>query len=80
MWQLVDDQLYQKFTFKDFKVAFAFMSHVAEAAEEMQHHPRWSNQWNEVEIWLSTHDAGDSVTDKDRALAEAIDALNGKGQ
>jgi 4a-hydroxytetrahydrobiopterin dehydratase len=41
----------------------------------MNHHPNWSNVYNVVEIWLSTHDAGNIVTEKDRALANAIDAL-----
>jgi 4a-hydroxytetrahydrobiopterin dehydratase len=42
----------------------------------MDHHPLWTNVYNQVEIWLSTHDAGDIVTDKDRALAKKIDALS----
>jgi len=41
----------------------------------MNHHPLWTNVWNKVDIRLSTHDAGDVVTDKDRKLAEAIDKL-----
>jgi pterin-4a-carbinolamine dehydratase/ribonuclease HI len=74
MWQNQNDQLYKQFEFKDFKEAFAFMTRVAELAEARQHHPRWSNSWNRVEIWLSTHDAGDTVTDKDEELSKAIDA------
>lgn len=53
------------------------MTRVALAAEKMDHHPKWTNVWNTVEIWLSTHDAGDVVTDKDRRLANAIDGLVG---
>jgi 4a-hydroxytetrahydrobiopterin dehydratase len=49
---------------------------VALIAEKMDHHPRWTNVWNTVEVWLSTHSAGDIVTEKDRKLASAIDALN----
>jgi len=41
----------------------------------MEHHPTWTNTYNKVEIWLNTHDAGDIVTDKDRALAKGIDQL-----
>jgi len=44
-------------------------------AETANHHPNWSNVWNKVEINLTTHDAGNTVTDKDRKLAKAIDAL-----
>jgi 4a-hydroxytetrahydrobiopterin dehydratase len=76
-WQEKDNALYRKLEFKDFNEAFGFMSRVAMIAEKMNHHPKWTNTWNTVEIWLSTHDAGDVVTDKDRKLAERIDALVG---
>lgn len=59
--------------FKDFSEAFAFMTRVAMVAEKMDHHPSWSNTYNKVSINLSTHDAGNVVTDKDRQLAAAID-------
>lgn len=75
MWQEENNSLYRKFTFKDFSEAFAFMTRVALVAEKMNHHPKWTNVWNTVEIWLSTHDAGNVVTDRDRKLAEKIDAL-----
>jgi 4a-hydroxytetrahydrobiopterin dehydratase len=75
MWQEVDNSLYRKFTFKDFNEAFAFMTRVALVAEKMNHHPKWTNVWNTVEVWLSTHDAGDVVTERDRKLADKIDAL-----
>jgi 4a-hydroxytetrahydrobiopterin dehydratase len=78
MWQEVDKSLYNKFTFADFSEAFAFMTRVAFVAEKMDHHPKWTNVWNTVEIWLSTHDAGDIVTDKDRKLSEKIDKLVAK--
>jgi len=75
MWQQVNNTLYRKFVFKDFSAAFAFMTRVAIEAEKMNHHPEWKNVWNTVEIWLSTHDAGDSVTEKDHQLAQQIDGL-----
>lgn len=75
MWQEKDNALYRKFSFKDFSEAFAFMTRVALAAEKMDHHPRWSNTYNEVEIWLNTHDAGNIVTEKDKKLAGKIDAI-----
>jgi 4a-hydroxytetrahydrobiopterin dehydratase len=74
-WEEKDNTLYRKIEFKDFNEAFGFMSRVAMIAEKMNHHPKWTNVWNSVEIWLSTHDAGDIVTDKDRKLAERIDTL-----
>jgi ribonuclease HI len=75
MWKIVDDQLYKKFTFDDFSDAVAFINQVATVAEELNHHPRLQNVYNTVEIWLSTHDAGDKVTVKDKDLAHKIDAL-----
>jgi len=75
MWQETKDGLYKKFEFADFKQTFAFMTRVAEVAEREQHHPRWTNEWNKLEIWLSTHEADNTITDKDRSLAKAIDAL-----
>ena len=75
MWQEENNKLYRKFQFKNFSEAFAFMARVALAAEKMDHHPLWTNVYNTVEIWLSTHDAGDIVTDKDKKLADKIDSL-----
>jgi 4a-hydroxytetrahydrobiopterin dehydratase len=51
------------------------MTRVAIEAEKLNHHPLWTNVYNKVEIWLSTHDAGDTVTDLDYKLALAIDDL-----
>ena len=76
MWQEDNNKLYRKFQFKDFSQAFAFMTRVALAAEAINHHPLWTNVYNTVEIWLSTHDAGDVVTEKDRQLARKIDAIS----
>lgn len=75
MWEEKDNTLYRKFQFKNFSEAFAFMTRVAIEAEKMDHHPRWTNVWNTVEIWLNTHSAGNIVTDKDKNLAKRIDAL-----
>ncbi len=75
MWTETENKLYKKFRFKNFSEAFAFMTRVALEAERMDHHPLWTNVYNTVEIWLSTHDAGNVVTDKDRKLADAIDDL-----
>jgi len=75
MWKEENNQLNRQFVFKNFSEAFAFMTRVAFIAEKMNHHPEWSNVYNKVSIHLSTHDAGNTVTDKDRKLAAAIDAL-----
>lgn len=75
MWNFVGNQLHRQFIFADFNEAFAFMTRVAVLAEEQAHHPLWTNVYNKVDIWLSTHDAGDVVTEKDHKLAEAIDKV-----
>lgn len=75
MWQESDNKLYKEFRFRDFSEAFAFMTRVAMEAEKMNHHPRWANEYNKVECWLSTHDAGNKVTERDHKLAERIDKL-----
>lgn len=80
MWTEKDNALYRKFEFKDFPEAFTFMTYVAFQAEKMNHHPRWTNVWNTVELWLNTHDAGNVVTDKDRKLAKAVDKYFDKSE
>ncbi|GAB4335934.1 MAG: 4a-hydroxytetrahydrobiopterin dehydratase [Flammeovirgaceae bacterium] len=75
MWTHENNQLKRTFIFKDFVEAFAFMTKVAFLAEKMNHHPNWSNVYNRVEISLTTHDAGNTVTEKDYNLAKKIDEL-----
>jgi len=71
-WNEENNEMVAQLKFKDFKEAFAFMTEVAIIAEKMNHHPTWSNTYNKVEIRLSTHDAGNTITNKDRKLAESI--------
>ncbi|GIV37326.1 MAG: hypothetical protein KatS3mg032_1705 [Cyclobacteriaceae bacterium] len=75
MWKEENNRLTKTFRFADFNQAFGFMTRVALAAEKMNHHPTWTNTWNTVHIELSTHDAGNVITDKDRQLAQLIDTL-----
>ncbi|MBL7863482.1 MAG: 4a-hydroxytetrahydrobiopterin dehydratase [Cyclobacteriaceae bacterium] len=75
MWTEQNNALKKSFVFKDFSEAFGFMTRVAFLAEKLNHHPTWTNTWNRVDIALSTHDAGNTVTDLDRKLAEAIDKI-----
>lgn len=74
-WREENNRLKKTFKFKDFSEAFGFMTRVALIAEKMDHHPWWSNVYNTIDFELSTHDANDTVTDKDRKLARAIDQL-----
>lgn len=80
MWTETNNQLQTTLKFKDFVEAFAFMTEVAFHAEKQNHHPNWSNVWNTVNIELSTHDAGNTVTDKDHKLAETITEIYQKYQ
>jgi len=75
MWIEQDNRLKAEFQFDSFVDAFAFMTKVAIIAEKMDHHPTWSNAYNKVSIELSTHDAGNIVTEKDHRLAKEIDKL-----
>lgn len=75
MWIEEDNKLKKTFEFKNFPEAFAFMTRVAFLAEAHNHHPDWSNVYNKVMIELTTHDQGNTVTQKDKELAKAIDQL-----
>lgn len=75
MWKEEDNKLTQTFKFKNFVEAFGFMSKVALIAGKMNHHPEWKNIYNKVDITLTTHDEGNTITEKDRKLAKAIDEL-----
>ena len=74
-WELKDEKLQKSFKFANFVEAFGFMTRIALEAERMNHHPEWSNVYNNVTIKLSTHDAG-GITDYDIKLAEIIDDTN----
>ncbi len=75
MWEEKNNRLIKNFEFKNFIEAFGFMTRVAIVAEKMDHHPFWTNVYNRVTIELSTHDAGDVVTDLDHQLAKEIDKI-----
>ena len=78
MWKEENNKLTCSLTFKDFRQAMAFMNEVADVAEEMDHHPWWSNVYNKVDIELYTHDAGNTVTKRDYQLAKRIEEIYGK--
>ena len=71
-WTVDADGMSRELKFANFKEAFAFMTEVAAAADRADHHPEWSNVYNEVSIQLTTHDA-DGLTEKDTALAREIE-------
>ncbi len=75
MWKEDKNQLYQKFAFDDFVQAMEFVNKVAKVSESANHHPKIEINWNTVELWLTTHDKDNTVTDKDKQLALQIDKL-----
>jgi len=74
-WKEENNSLTRSFKFKNFIEAWSFMTKVAMIAEKMNHHPEWSNVYNKVDITLTTHDKGNTITEKDRELAKKIDEL-----
>lgn len=80
MFREEENRLKAKFKFEDFITAFSFMTEVAFWAEKQAHHPNWTNVYNTVEIELTTHDAGNVVTQKDHKLAKKITQLYAKYQ
>lgn len=80
MWREENNKLFQKFKFIDFQSAVEFINQIAEIANKQNHHPTIHNTYNVVELWLSTHEAGDVVTDKDREFAKSVDMIFSKPQ
>lgn len=74
-WAYDGERLTKAFRFGGFAEAIAFVVRLAFEAEKQNHHPDLRNVYNRVEIALSTHEAGDRVTERDLRLARAIDAL-----
>jgi 4a-hydroxytetrahydrobiopterin dehydratase len=74
-WSVVAGKLHREFKFRSFAEAFGFMTKVAFEAHALDHHPEWSNVYNRVTIDLVTHSTGDTITDRDVALAKVIDGL-----
>ncbi len=75
-WNVREGKLVRSFEFADFSEAFGFMTRVALVAEQVGHHPEWSNLWSRVDIALTTVDAG-GVTALDIEMARLINAING---
>ena len=74
-WIELDNKLTKTFIFKDFAAAIAWMVAASFEIEKLNHHPEWKNVYNKVEVVLTTHDAGNTITEKDRILAGKLDAI-----
>jgi len=66
------DALTRSLVFKNFRQAWSFMTEIALAAEQADHHPEWFNVYNRVDILLTTHDC-QGLSLRDVKLAECID-------
>jgi 4a-hydroxytetrahydrobiopterin dehydratase len=76
-WLQTSERLEKTFAFADFETAMKFMQDAAPLISTLGHHPEWSNTYNKVFVRLTTHDAGNQVTEKDRKLAKLLDELYG---
>ena len=74
-WEETPNFLYKEYLFESFELAMVFMQQAAIRITEINHHPEWSNVYNRVRVKLTTHDAGNIVTEKDRELAEILDEI-----
>jgi 4a-hydroxytetrahydrobiopterin dehydratase len=75
MWKEENNALHAELKFDDFVQAFGFMASVAIVAEKQNHHPEWSNVYNTVKIKLTTHDEGNTITEKDKKLSASIEKI-----
>ncbi len=75
MWEENENKLKRTFLFANFKLALSFILQVGETAEDQHHHPEIYNSYNKVSLSLTTHDAGNCITDKDRKFAKSIDQI-----
>ncbi len=75
-WTVVDGKLHRELAFTDFSEAFGFMARVALIAEQLDHHPDWSNSWNRVSIDITSHDKG-GITDRCVEFAQRVNRLVG---
>lgn len=73
-WEIKEEKLYTEFKFPNFVSAFGFMTQAAIVAEKLDHHPEWSNVYNKVKIYLTTHDVS-GISERDFELAHEITKL-----
>jgi 4a-hydroxytetrahydrobiopterin dehydratase len=74
-WKTTNQSLEKTFEFSTFEKAMQFMQDATPFISQTDHHPTWSNTYNRVEVKLTTHDAGNKVTQKDHKLANYLDEL-----
>lgn len=75
-WEESTNELTKTFEFKSFEEAINFMVRGSQEISQLNHHPEWTNIYNKVMVKLFTHDAGNTVTEKDWELARVLDHLS----
>ena len=74
-WINENNVLLKTYIFADFEAAMHFMQLAAKSISVQNHHPEWTNVYNKVSVKLTTHDAGNTITEKDEKLALALDTI-----
>lgn len=74
-WIEKENSLQKTFVFDDFRKAIDWMAKASVEIDKLNHHPEWYNIYNKVHVVLRTHDAGNTVTEKDRELALILDSI-----
>ena len=74
-WKTTNQSLEKTFEFHTFEEAMQFMQDATPFISQTDHHPTWSNTYNRVQVIITTHDAGNQVTEKDHTLANFLDEL-----
>lgn len=77
-WTFEDDRLNRELSFRSSRQAIAFLTRIAFEAEEQNHHPEIYIVYNRMAIAITTHDAGDKVTERDFVLAHKIEQAVGE--
>ena len=75
-WNESNNELTKTFVFKSFLEAIHWMVKASSEMEKQKHHAIWTNEYNKVHVRLTTHDAGNTITQKDRELAAALDMID----
>ena len=74
-WTEKNNGLEKEYVFEDFRQAMDWMKKASDVINEVDHHPTWTNTYNRVTVFLTTHDAGNTITEKDRTLAQLLDKV-----
>ena len=75
-WNEENNQLTKTYEFENFLEAMKWMQNASQEIEKLNHHPVWTNKYNKITVYLTTHEAGNKITEKDYQLAKILDTLS----